>query len=204
MAKQIAPSARRPDAGGDPAAKRWTCARPAGAGLCCLRIVISPRLRVTVDKRELDHLIEKLEQYSGAPIPVPGGDAEAVELPKPVLERDDDTLARVRLRFDVRGAPDYWVDVFNREAGGPGWPPGLPIPTLGDDRIQIARLPVDDVRQYVEALRAYFAFTNRQAERQRPEAEARRQESESAARRFDKEFKQAQRFLDTEFGPSGD
>jgi hypothetical protein len=157
-----------------------------------------------VDERERDHLIEKLEQYSGAPIPVPGGEAEIVELRNPALERDDHSGARVRLSFDVRGAPDYWVEVFNRGAGGPGWPPGLPIPTLDDDRIEIARLPVDDVRRYVEALREYFAFTNRQAEQQRPEFEARRQEPESAARRFDEEFKQAQRFLDTEFGPSGE
>ena len=127
-----------------------------------------------------------------------------VELRNPTLERDDETLASVRLLFDVRGAPDYWVDVFNRGAGGPAWPPGLPIPTLDDDRIEIARLPVDDVRSYVEALREYFAFTNRQAERQRPEVEARQQERESAARRFDEEFKQAQRFLDTEFGRSDD
>jgi hypothetical protein len=157
---------------------------------------------MTVDERERAHLIEKLEQYSGAPIPLPGGEAETVELPKPTLDREDETLGTVRLRFEVRDASEHWTDVFNREAGGQGWPPGLPIPTLDDDRIEVARLPVDDVRRYVEALREYFAFTNRQAERQRPDADARRQESSSAARRFDEEFKQAQRFLDTEFGPS--
>ena len=156
-----------------------------------------------MDERERAHLIEKLEEYSGARIPVPEGDAGRVELPKPTLERDDDAPGRVRLRFDVRGAPEYWADVFNRGAGGPAWPPGLPIPTLDDDRIVIARLPVDDVRRYVEALREYFALTNRGAERLRPEAEARRQESDVAARRFDEEFQQAQRFLDSEFGPSG-
>jgi hypothetical protein len=41
-----------------------------------------------VDERERAHLIEKLDQYSGAPLPVPGGDAELVELPKPALERE--------------------------------------------------------------------------------------------------------------------
>jgi len=101
----------------------------------------------------------------------------------------------------VRGAPDYWADAFNRELGGPGWPPGLPIPTLDDGRIEIVRLPVEEIRRYVEALRECFAFTNRQAERRRLEAEARR--NELAARRFDDEFKKAQRFLDAEFGPSG-
>ena len=155
-----------------------------------------------MDERERAHLIRKLEEYSGAAIPLPDGEAEPVDLPKPTLERDGDGLGKVRLSFHLRGAPDHWVDVFNREAGGPGWPPGLPIPTLEGDRIDVARLPVDDVRRYVEALREYFAFTNRQAEQRRPEADARRQESEVAARRFDEEFQQAQRFLDNEFGAS--
>jgi hypothetical protein len=157
-----------------------------------------------VDERDRAHLIKKLEEYSGAPIPVPEREASAVELPKPALERDDDVLGTVRLRFDVRGAPPGWADVFNRQMGGPAWPPGLRIPTLEDDRIEIARLPLGDVRRYVTALRACFAFTNRQFERVTPVAEPRGGGDEGAAHRFDEEFKQAQRFLDIEFGPLRD
>ena len=156
-----------------------------------------------MDERERAHLIKKLEEYSGAPIPVPELESD-VELPKPVLERDDDVLGTVRLRFDVRGAPEDWADAFNRQVGGPAWPPGLPIPTLEAERIEVASLPVNDVPRYVKALRDYFAFTNRQVERQLPTNEARGGRAEGAAHRFDEEFRQAQRFIDSEFGPLRD
>ena len=157
-----------------------------------------------MDERERNQLIKKLKQYQGAPIPVPRSDVETVELPRPELKRDEETLGTVRLRFDVRGAPDYWTDVFNRGAGGQAWPPGLPIPTLDNDRIEVAHLPVGEVRRYVEALREYFVSTNREAERRRPEVEGRRAEAEVATRRFDEDFELAQRFLREEFGRSSD
>jgi len=153
-----------------------------------------------VDEREREHLINKLEEYSGAPIPVPGAEALTVELTKPTLERDPRRPGAVTLRFELDHVPDYWADVFNREAGGPSWPPGFPIPTLEDDAIQVVGLPVGDVRPYIEALRDHLAYTNREAERQRPEIEDQQREARVAARRFDQEFDAAQRFLDKQFG----
>jgi hypothetical protein len=157
-----------------------------------------------VDEHERARLISRLGEYSGAPIPVPGSDAVKVELPRPSLERARDDPAAVRLRFELSGVPAFWADVFNGEAGGRSWPRGLPIPRIEDDCIDVARLPVGDVRRYVEALRDYVADTNREAERQRPELEAREHESAAAVHRFDEEFEEAQRFLNEQFGPSRD
>jgi hypothetical protein len=158
----------------------------------------------SVDEHERASLIRRLGEYSGAPIPVPGSDAVKVELPRPSLERVLDDPGAARLRFELSGVPAFWADVFNGEAGGRSWPRGLPIPRIENDCIDVARLSVSDVRRYVEALRDYVADTNREAERQRPEIEAREQESEAAVHRFEEEFEEAQRFLNEQFGPSRD
>ena len=157
-----------------------------------------------MDEHERASLIRRLGEYSGAPIPVPGSDAVKMELPRPSLERVRDDPGAVRLRFELRGAPAFWADVFNGEAGGRSWPRGLPIPRIEEDYIDVTRLPVGDVRRYVEALRDYVADTNREAERQRPEVEAREHESEAEVHRFDEEFEEAQRFLNEQSGPSRD
>jgi hypothetical protein len=157
-----------------------------------------------VDEHERASLIRRLGEYSGAPIPVPGSDAVKMELPRPTLERVRDDPGAIRLRFELSDVPAFWADVFNGEAGGRSWPRGLPIPRIDDDCIDVTHLPVSDVRRYVEALRDYVADTNREAERQRPEIDAREQESQAAAQRFEEEFEEAQRFLNEQFDPSHD
>ena len=153
-----------------------------------------------MDEREREHLINRLQQYSGAPLPVPGGDAVTMELTKPTLERDADHPGAVTLRFEFRAVAVHWAEVFNREAGGPSWPPGLPIPSIEDDRIEVVGLPVGEVRRYTGALREHFSYTNGEVERLRAETEERQDDSGDAARRFDEEFDKARRFLNEQFG----
>jgi hypothetical protein len=152
-----------------------------------------------VDERERTKLINKLREYSGAPIAVPSPTALAVEVPRPRLEREDEVRGTVRLRFEPCDVPPRWADRFNKDAGGPMWPTGLPIPRLDNGRIEVPRLRARDVARYVDALRRHFAATNRAIQRERPVHDARQVEAEAAARLFAEDLEEAQRFLDREF-----
>jgi hypothetical protein len=158
-----------------------------------------------VDERERTMLIEKLQEYRGAPIAVPVSDFRPVELPRPAIQRENNVVGTVNLRFEPRDVVPAWTDRFNKDAGGPHWPPGLPIPHLENGCIEIGRLAVADVRRYVRALRRHVAATNDAVMRMQPKARARRGDTRTVVHRFEVELEEAQRYLDREFGvPSAD